>query len=118
MPANEFAWKLVPHGADTIIELSGDVNRSAQEGLEAAYAEVATAGRILLDFARVDYINSTGIALIVGLLARARADGRAVGAFGLSAHYRELFQITRLSDFMDIYEDEVAATATGQEEPV
>ena len=52
------------------------------------------------------YINSTGIALIVGLLGRARADGVAVRACGLSDHYREIFEITRLSDFMTIYADE------------
>ena len=58
-----------------------------------------------LDFTNVDYINSTGIALIVGLLARARADACAISARGLSPHYREIFEITRLSDFMTIITD-------------
>ena len=35
----------------------------------------------------------------------ARAENREVGAFGLTEHYREVFEITRLSDFMNIYED-------------
>ena len=52
----------------------------------------------MLDFAAVDYINSTGIALIVSVLARARAERRKVVASGLSPHYREIFDITRLSD--------------------
>ena len=67
---------------------------------------------LLLDFAAVDYINSTGIALIVGLLGRARADGVAVAACGLSDHYREIFEITRLSDFMSIYADEASAASS------
>ncbi len=50
----------------------------------------------------MSYINSTGIALIVGLLGRARADGVPVSACGLTDHYREIFEITRLSDFMTI----------------
>ena len=67
----------------------------------------------MLNFANVDYINSTGIALIVGLLARARKEHRTVRAFGLSEHYRQIFAITRLSDFMGIYADEDSAvTAT------
>ena len=57
---------------------------------------------MLLDFTRVGYINSTGIALIVGLLARARKRGQDVRACGLAEHYREIFEITRLSDFMTI----------------
>ena len=38
--------------------------------------------------------------------ARARAQGRPVSACGLSEHYREIFEITRLSDFMTILADE------------
>jgi anti-anti-sigma regulatory factor len=49
--------------------------------------------------------------VIVALRARARADGRPLRACGLSAHYREIFQITRLADFMTIYDDEPAALA-------
>ena len=43
----------------------------------------------------------------------ARAEEREVGAFGLSDHYREVFNITRLSDFMTIYDNETAAVAAG-----
>ena len=76
--------------------------------MDAAYGE-ATAGSdapVLLNFTDVDYINSTGIALIVGLLARARADGVRLCACGLSEHYREIFEITRLSDFTTIADNE------------
>ena len=48
---------------------------------------------------------------MVGALAKARASGRPVRAFGLTDHYREIFTITRLSDFMGIFEDETAAVA-------
>lgn len=53
--------------------------------------------------------NSTGIVLIVGLLAKARAANRPVLACGLSEHYQEIFTITRLSDFMSIFPDEASA---------
>ena len=88
------------------IELRGDIDSSARDALGAAYEETAGTSAVLLDFAAVDYINSTGIALIVGLLARARADACAISARGLSPHYREIFEITRLSDFMTILADD------------
>lgn len=89
-----------------VVEMHGVVNRNAKERIEAAFEEASvTPGEIRLDFGDVEYINSTGIAVIVGVLAMARAEDRQVGAFGLSDHYREVFQITRLSDFMKIYED-------------
>jgi anti-sigma B factor antagonist len=105
------AVRHAPDGA--AIELAGDLDSGAREALDRAFAEAAVApgGALLLDFTAVEYISSSGIALIVGLLGRARADRVAVGACGLSEHYREIFEITRLSDFMSIYADADAARA-------
>ncbi len=88
------------------VRLTGDLNGRADETLANAYSRVAALGphRLSLDFERVGYINSTGIALVVRLLADARRDGRKVRALGLTDHYREIFRITRLSDFMEIVE--------------
>jgi anti-anti-sigma factor len=95
----------------SVIDLSGDIDRSAEAAMDAAYGE-ATAGvdtPVLLNFTNVDYINSTGIAVIVGLLARARKEHRQIIACGLSDHYKEIFSITRLSDFMSVLDDEEQA---------
>ncbi len=93
------------------IVLSGRVDRDGDAAMTAAYDAVRglDARSIVLDFADTDYINSTGIALIVRLLAEARRDGRAVRASGLSEHYREIFRITRLSDFIAL-DDEGSTT--------
>jgi anti-anti-sigma factor len=94
-----------------IVDLAGEINGFAEAALGAAYAEAEGAEPevILLNFSAVDYINSTGIALIVGLLARARAKGRRLLACGLSEHYVEIFTITRLADFMSVFPDEDSA---------
>jgi anti-sigma B factor antagonist len=94
------------------LAMHGDVDIAADETLADAYAAAAAAGatRVVLDFTRVDYINSTGIALIVRLLAEARRDHRNVIAIGLSDHYREIFRITRLSDYLTIADTEPAAS--------
>ena len=92
-----------------VIDLTGDVNRAAEQALEAAWEQATPADAVVLNFADVGYINSTGIALIVGLLAKARASGVEVRAYGLSPHYREIFEITRLADFLAIEPDEESA---------
>ena len=94
-----------------IIDLRGDIDGTAEHALNAAYAE-ATASNptsVLLNFSGVEYLNSTGIALIVSVLAQARKAKRHLSTFGLSDHYIEIFQITRLADFMGIYPDEASA---------
>jgi anti-anti-sigma factor len=93
-----------------VIDLAGDVDASAETALQRGYDEaVADDGPVVLNFAGTDYINSTGIALIVGLLAQARARGIELTACRLSDHYREIFKITRLADFMRIAENEDGA---------
>ena len=64
-----------------------------------------------LNYAGTEFLNSTGIALIVGVLGKARAAKIHVVACGLTNHYQEIFEITRLVDFMDIATDEDAALA-------
>ena len=93
------------------IDLTGEIDGFAKEALDDAYAEAEAQDpkTVLLNFGAVDYINSTGIALIVGLLARARASKRRLAAYGLSEHYVEIFNITRLSDFMSVLPDEESA---------
>jgi anti-sigma B factor antagonist len=94
--------RAIPEGDGIVLELHGEIDGTARDALHAAYDAGGSHGPLMLDFAGVGYINSTGIALIVGLLARARAEARPVSARGLTAHYREIFEITRLSDFMTI----------------
>ena len=88
-----------------VIEIRGDITAASEDALMDAYGEVAGEPRVILDFGHVDYINSTGIAVIVGILAEARKNGQELQAAGLAEHYREIFRITRLSDFMTILDD-------------
>ncbi len=94
-----------------VVDLPAQIDSTAEQALNDAYAAAAAHGSktVLLNFAGVDFLSSTGIALIVGILARARKDGRKITASGLSDHYREIFEITRLADFMTIFADENTA---------
>jgi len=94
-----------------VVDLPAQIDSTAEHALNDSYAAAAAHGAktVLLNFAGVEFLSSTGIALIVGILARARKDGRAISASGLSDHYKEIFEITRLSDFMTIFADENTA---------
>src|SRR5207302_10515727 len=82
----------------SIIALHGEINAFAEDVLNKAYAEAESrrAEVILLNFSDVDYINSTSIALIVSLLARASKSKRRLLACGLSDQYVKTSQVTRL----------------------
>jgi anti-sigma B factor antagonist len=113
MPARQLEAQVRHQHDAAVIDLHGEINAFAAEALNTAYAEAErdNPAVILLNFGGVDYINSTGIALIVGQLAKARAARRRLIVCGLSEHYTEIFQITRLSDFMTMFPNEESALA-------
>jgi anti-anti-sigma factor len=111
MTANELKVAVRRRGDVAVLDIVGDIDRDADAALQEAYDQAVAEGGsgMLLNFREVGYINSTGIAVIVSLLARARKGRRAISAYGLTEHYRHIFNITRLSDFIGIYADEDSA---------
>ena len=66
---------------------------------------------IVLDFSGLDYMNSGGIGLLVTLLVRVQRQGQRLLAFGLTEHYRQIFELTRLDEAIGIHDTDAAALA-------
>jgi anti-anti-sigma factor len=69
-----------------IMDLAGDINRDAESTLQECFSAATATGcpaLLVLNFSEAAYINSSGIALIIGLLAHARQQGCPVAACGL-----------------------------------
>jgi anti-anti-sigma factor len=96
-----------------IIDIDGQITGFAENVLMDAYTEAAKTGArtMLLNFTKLDYMNSSGIGLLVTLLVRAQRHGQRLAAFGLSDHYREIFQLTRLDEAIAVHDDEASAVA-------
>lgn len=96
-----------------VIAISGEVTGFAEEALMSAYNEASeNVGRvIILDFSGLEYMNSTGIGLLVTLLIRAQRQQQRLLACGLSDHYRQIFDLTRLNEAIGIYDSPEEALA-------
>src|SRR6266704_3865894 len=97
----------------SIIDIEGEVSAFAEDTLMEAYAEASTPTTrvIILNFGRLEYMNSSGIGLIVTLLIRVNRQKQRLLAYGLSEHYHHIFELTRLNDAIKIYDSESAALA-------
>ena len=97
-----------------IIDLYGELTALANAALNTAYAQAESQkpAMVLLNFGGVSHINSSGIGLIVSLVARTRQSQRSLMAYGLSSRNEELFKIIGLTEFIAILPDEVSALAT------
>lgn len=96
-----------------IVDVQGDMSASCEDALMLAYASACapqTRG-VVLNFDQLDFLNSGGIGLLVTLLVRANRNGQRLGACGLSDHYREIFELTRLDDAIAIHLTEAEAVA-------
>jgi anti-sigma B factor antagonist len=79
--------------------------------LMSAYDESGDARAIILNFTGLAYMNSGGIGLLVTLLVRANRNSQQLLAFGLSDHYRQIFELTRLDEAVGIHDTEPDALA-------
>ena len=97
--------------ATSIIDIQGEINAFAENVLMDAYTQANSNGarNILLNFKSLEYMNSSGIGLLVTLLIRANRQKQRLLAFGLSEHYRQIFELTRLNEAIGIFPDEKAA---------
>jgi anti-sigma B factor antagonist len=97
----------------SIIDIRGDVNTQTENTLIDAFSRASSRGVpvIALNFANLEYMNSSGIGLLVTLLIRAQRQHQRLIAFGLSEHYRQIFELTRLNEAIVLYANEAEAIA-------
>jgi anti-sigma B factor antagonist len=97
----------------SVIDLKGDVTAAAEQALSDAYT--AASGpftrTVVLNFSGLEYMNSGGIGMLVTLLVRANRQRQRLVAYGLSEHYRQIFELTRLDEAIGIYASEAEAFA-------
>jgi anti-sigma B factor antagonist len=96
-----------------IIDISGEVNAFAEDALMDAYTQASAdhPRAIILNFSGLEYMNSSGIGLLVTLLIRVNRQKQKLLAYGLSEHYRQIFELTRLNEAIGIYATEAEALA-------
>lgn len=97
----------------SVIDIQGEVTAFAEQVLMDAYAQASspTTRVIILNFGELEYMNSSGIGLLVTLLIRVNRQKQHLFSYGLSEHYRHIFTLTRISDAIHIYDSEAEALA-------
>ena len=97
----------------SILDIQGEINAYAENVLMDAYTQASSSGAqaIILNFSKLDYMNSSGIGLLVTLLIRVQRQKQTLMAFGLSDHYLQIFELTRINEAIKIYADEASALA-------
>ena len=115
MPELSISMDVRPAGEGaSVIDIKGDLTAACEEVLMEAYNEATKTGpkAIILNFTGLDYMNSGGIGLLVTLLVRANRQRQKLLAYGLTEHYLQIFELTRLDEAISIHSDEEEALAS------
>jgi anti-sigma B factor antagonist len=96
-----------------VIDVTGEITAQSEDVLMDAYGRANDDGvrTVVLNFTDLDYMNSGGIGLLVTVLVRAQRQRQQVLAYGLSDHYRQIFELPRLDEAVGIHDSEQAALA-------
>jgi anti-sigma B factor antagonist len=96
-----------------VLRFEGDIASTSKDAVLGAYQSLSKehAKLVLLDFTGVEYINSSGIALIIQLLIEASNSGQKVYAFGLSAHFTKVFTMVGITKYANLYPTQADALA-------
>ncbi len=94
--------------AAAVLDVKGDITSESEQTLMDAYQKASTPNTksIVLNFNGLEYMNSGGIGLLVTLLVRTKRQQQKLMAFGLTDHYKEIFELTRLDEAIQIFDNE------------
>jgi anti-anti-sigma factor len=96
----------------TVLRFSGDITSASQPAVMGTYEGLPdTAKRILLDFSKVEYLNSSGIALVIQMMIAASKRGQTIHTFGLSPHFQKVFTMVGITKYTSLHPDEPSACA-------
>ncbi len=95
-----------------VLRFAGDITSTSKAAVLGTYEGISdTAKRILLDFSGVDYLNSSGISLIIQMMIAAKKSGQNIQTFGLKPHFIKVFTMVGIAKYTTLHPDEQTACA-------
>ena len=81
-----------------ILQISGEIDMATGPELRQRIVQYVQEGHvhIVIDLTEVDFIDSTGLGVLIGGLKRTRSHGGDLQCIGLSESLKEMFKLTGL----------------------
>lgn len=88
-----------------VLHISGEITSEAEVVLVDAYQKIAIDQRalVIMDFAESDYINSSGIAVLIQLITESSEKKQKIVFASLSPHFQKIMDIVGLTGFVKVH---------------
>jgi anti-sigma B factor antagonist len=98
------------------LDLEGEVDVYTAPVLRQAILDQVESGvkHLLINLTRVEYLDSTGLGILIGGVKRLKEQGGTLRLVGPSARIQRIFEITGLNKIFDVYATEPDALAAGR----
>ena len=108
----ELEIALRERGGITVIDVSGEVDIYSGEELRHCVDEIANVSEyVLLNISKTDYIDSFGLSLLISFRKKLGKLGKTFGLCNPQSYVRRILNLTKLYDFLSVFENEEKALA-------
>lgn len=100
-------WETSDRSDGIHVQLTGELDISSASGVESRLIEVEqrAPSRLVLDLRRVNFIDSTGLSMIINADGRARKEGRRLTIVSGDGVPRRILRTVGLEDRLDVLSD-------------
>ena len=104
-----------PEGDSTVVEVAGEIDVYTAPKLREQLIDLVTAGsyHLVIDMHGVEFLDSTGLGVLVGGLKRVRAHDGSLKLVCAEDRILKIFRITGLTKVFPIYASVTEALAAG-----
>lgn len=94
-----------------VCHVDGEININSSPDIKKAFDRLIAkkTPKIIINLAKVTYVDSSGLATLVEILKNMRSYGGKLRLTNMSAKIKSLFEITKLEKLFEIMPDEAAA---------
>ncbi len=90
-----------------VIYIEGDMTSDADSDVKKVYADVMEnqdSAKLIINFEKTKYINSSGIATLINLIQSINEKSGKIAFVALSDHFHKVMDIVGITDFVKIYD--------------
>lgn len=102
---------VIERGGWTVVSVTGELDVATAPGLRNQIVKLASNGtsKLLLDLSGVEFLDSTGLGVIIGALKRLKGLGGELRLCGGEPGIRRVFELTGLDKILHLYDTADAA---------